>query len=91
MICTEWFARALGGSFEKDLPLFKQHKVGNYFFGLVHDGHGTFIYPWPSLEWPGKQEGTLHPTGWFHNIFNTDGTPYRQSEIDAIKRVVKGQ
>lgn len=90
LVCTEWFARALGSSFENDLPVFKRHNVGNYFFGLVHDGRGTFIYPWPHLDWPGKAEGKLHPTGWFHNIFHPDGTPYRQSEIEAIKRIVKG-
>jgi hypothetical protein len=91
LVCTEWFARALGSSFEKDLPVFKEQNVGSYFFGLVHDGHGTFIYPWPHLNWPGKEEGKLHPAGWFHNIFHPDGTPYRQEEIDAIRRIVLGK
>jgi hypothetical protein len=26
------------------------------------------------------------PKLWFHDIFRKDGTPYRQDEIDAIKK-----
>jgi hypothetical protein len=83
-ICTEWMARVTGSSFEKDLPIFQQENVGCYQWGLVN-GRTQCQFPWSNKP-GGKVDET---TGWFHDILHIDGTPYRQEEIDAIKRLLQ--
>lgn len=81
VICTEWMARPAGSSYEKELPLFKSEKVTAYQWGLV-SGRSQCQYPW----W-NKPIGTVDPVyGWFHDILHTDGTPYRNEEVEVIKR-----
>ena len=43
-------------------------------------GKTQTIYPWWSLE------GSPPPELWFHDIFKQDGTPFDETEIDAIKK-----
>lgn len=84
VVNTEWMARAMGGNFATDLPIFKAAGVGCYQWGLVN-GRTQAQFPW----W-NKPGGKIDPkTGWFHDIFHPDGTPYRPEEIDVIKRLLK--
>lgn len=86
VVCSEWMVRALGSSFEKDLPLFKREKVGCYQWGLVN-GRTQCQFPW----W-NKPGGKVDPkTGWFTDILHKDGKPYRKEEVAAIKRIIKGK
>jgi hypothetical protein len=81
IICTEWMARPSGSRFETELPLFKSEKVAAYQWGLVN-GRTQCQFPW----W-NKPGGQVDPKfGWFHDILHTDGTPYRQEEIETIKK-----
>jgi endo-1,4-beta-mannosidase len=81
VVCTEWMARIMGSSFDTELPLFKKEKVGCYAWGLVN-GRTQCQFPW----W-NKPGGEVDPeAGWFHDIFHTDGTPYRPEEIEAIRK-----
>ena len=80
MICTEYMARTRGSIFETCLPVFKRESVGCINWGLV-DGKTQTKYPW------GSEEGSPEPEPWFHEILHRDGTPYRQDEVDLIRRL----
>ena len=80
IICTEYMARPRGSTFESILPYFKEQRVGAINWGFV-SGKSQTIYPWDSWEHPYPSE----PPVWFHDIFRTDGTPYRQSEVELIR------
>lgn len=80
MICTEYMARTRGSLFETCLPVFKREKVGCINWGLV-DGKTQTKYPW------GSEEGSPEPEPWFHEILHRDGTPYKQDEVDLIRRL----
>jgi len=82
VICTEYMARTQGSLFEKCLPIFRAENVGCFNWGLV-SGKTQTIYPWES---PGDQ---AEPELWFHDIFHSDGTPYRLEEIDFIRGITK--
>jgi hypothetical protein len=73
-------ARTQGSLFEKCLPVFKKERVGCINWGLV-SGKTQTIYPWGS---PG---GSAEPELWFHDIFHSDGTPYRVEEVDFIREI----
>lgn len=79
MICTEYMARTRGSLFETCLPVFKRENVGCVNWGLV-DGKTQTKYPWNS------EEGSPEPETWFHEILRSDGTPYRQEEVDLIRK-----
>ena len=78
LICTEYMARTRGSLFEKSLPIFKKENVGCINWGLVN-GKTQSIYPWGS---PG---GSDEPELWFHDIFHSDGKPYRREEVEFIR------
>jgi hypothetical protein len=40
--------------------------------------------PWDSWEHPYVDH---QPPVWFHEIFRTDGGPYRQDEVDFIRQI----
>ncbi|RYD39798.1 MAG: 1,4-beta-xylanase, partial [Sphingomonadales bacterium] len=40
--------------------------------------------PWDSWKKPYTYD---EPTIWFHEVFHADGKPYRQAEVDLIKRL----
>lgn len=82
MICTEYMSRGNGSFFETSLPVAKKYNVGAINWGLV-DGKSQTIYPWDS--W--KKTYTKEPDLWFHDIFRKDGTPYKQAEVDLIKKL----
>jgi hypothetical protein len=82
MICTEYMSRGNGSFFEGSLPIAKKYNVGAINWGLV-DGKSQTIYPWDS--W--KKTYSSEPPLWFHDIFRKDGTPYKQAEVDLIKKL----
>ncbi len=82
IICTEYMSRGNGSFFETSLPVAKKYNVAAFNWGLV-DGKMQTIYPWDS--WQVKYTG--EPVLWFHDIFRTDGTPYKKTEVDFIKSI----
>lgn len=86
LLNTEYMSRGNGSFFEGSLPIFKKHKVAAYNWGLVA-GKTNTIYPWDSWD----KAYTAEPELWFHDIFRQDGTPYKQSEVDFIKKMTTGK
>lgn len=82
MICTEYMARPNGSTFQGFLPIAKKYNVGMINWGLV-DGKTQTKYPWDSWT----KTYTAAPPVWFHEVFNTDGTPYIKAETDFIKKI----
>ena len=82
LLCTEYMARGNKSTFEDILPIMKENNIGAYNWGFVA-GKSQTIYPWDS--W--RETYTAEPELWFHDIFRTDGTPYRQAEVDLIKQL----
>ena len=81
IICTEYMARGAGSTFDGSLPIAKQYHVGAINWGLVNGKTQTNL-PWDSWQRPYV---LMQPTIWFHDVFHTDGTPYRQHEVDLIR------
>jgi len=82
MISTEYLARGADNTFETILPMFQEHRIGAINWGLV-DGKTQTKYPWSS--W--RQTFTAEPEVWHHDIFRSDGTPYRDDEVELIRRL----
>jgi hypothetical protein len=82
LLCTEFMARGNGSTFEKILPVLKREKVAAYCWGLV-DGKSQTKYPWPTWQTPELGE----PDPWHHDIFHTDGKPYREPEVELIRKL----
>ncbi len=84
VICTEYMARPMGSTFAAILPILKEEKVGAYNWGFV-SGKTQTIYPWDSWE----KTYTGEPTPWFHDIFRSDGKPYKPEETELIKKMTQ--
>jgi hypothetical protein len=82
MICSEYMARPQGSTFQAILPILKENKVGGMNWGCV-SGKTQTIYPWDSWS----KTYTSEPPVWFHDIFRTDGTPYRPEETEFIQKI----
>jgi hypothetical protein len=82
LICTEYMARGNGSFFESSLPIAKKYKVGAINWGLV-DGKSQTKYAWDS--WTKQYTG--EPPIWFHEIFHTNGTPYKTAEVELIRKL----
>ncbi len=82
ILCTEYMARPMNSTFQAILPLLKENRVGAYNWGFVA-GKSQTIYPWDSWN----KRYTAEPPVWFHDIFRTDGTPYREEEVKLIREV----
>ena len=80
MMCTEYMARGLMSTFESILPLLKKHGVGAYNWGFVQGKSQTHC-PWDSWQISYDNEPEL----WFHDIYRTNGEPYRQNEVAFLK------
>jgi hypothetical protein len=80
LLCTEFMARGNGSTFEAILPILKKEKVAAYCWGLV-DGKSQTKYPWNTWQMPNLGE----PDPWHHDIFHTDGRPYRENEVKLIR------
>ena len=81
LICTEYMARTRNSRFHNTLPLLKKHNVGAINWGFV-SGKSNTIYAWDTPIADGSQ-----PIEWFHDIFFPNGTPYRQDEVNLIKKL----
>tara|TARA_R110002050_G_scaffold171269_3_gene303289 strand:+ start:941 stop:2020 length:1080 start_codon:yes stop_codon:yes gene_type:complete len=81
IICTEYMARTRNSRFSNILPLLKNENVGAINWGLVA-GKSNTIYQWDTPITSGEE-----PIEWFHDIFRKDGTPYRQDEVNLIKKL----
>jgi GH35 family endo-1,4-beta-xylanase len=83
IICTEYMARGNGSTFEGSLPIAKKYHVGAINWGLVAGKTQTYL-PWDSWQHPYTDR---EPAIWFHEIFRTDGQPYKQDEVNLIKQL----
>ena len=83
IICTEYMARGAGSTFDGSLPVAKKYNVGAINWGLVAGKTQTYL-PWDSWQRPYVES---QPTVWFHEVFRQDGLPYRQAEVDLIRRL----
>ncbi|CAN5533275.1 hypothetical protein BH11BAC5_BH11BAC5_38380 [soil metagenome] len=81
LICTEYMARTRNSRFSTELPLMKKENVGAINWGFVA-GKTNTIYAWDTPTPDGSQ-----PIEWFHDIFRTDGTAYREDEVNLIKKL----
>ncbi len=83
IICTEYMARGNGSTFQGSLPIAKKYQVAAINWGLVAGKTQTYL-PWDSWKHPYTDR---EPAVWFHEIFRTDGSPYRQEEVDFIRAI----
>jgi hypothetical protein len=87
ILCTEYMARGNGSTFQGTLPIAKKYRVAAINWGLVAGKTQTYL-PWDSWQHPYTDR---EPAIWFHEIFRTDGTPYRQTEVDFIRAIIRRQ
>lgn len=81
LICTEYMARTRNSRFATVMPMMKAENVAAINWGFV-DGKTNTIYAWDTPLADGSQ-----PTEWFHDIFKKDGIPYREDEVNLIKKL----
>jgi hypothetical protein len=84
ILCTEYMARGNGSTFQGSLPIAKKYKVAAINWGLVAGKTQTYL-PWDSWQHPYTDR---QPAVWFHEIFKTDGQPYKQEEVDFIRKEI---
>ncbi|MGA9462135.1 MAG: cellulase family glycosylhydrolase [Terracidiphilus sp.] len=87
LICTEYMARNIGSTFDTILPIAKQHHVGAINWGLVAGKSQTWI-PWDSWQRPYVSD---QPMTWQHDVFYSDGRPYRAREVEIIRDLTSGK
>lgn len=83
LLCTEYMARGNKSTFAGTMPVAKRYKVAAINWGLVVGKTQTNL-PWDSWEKPYTDR---EPAIWFHEVFRADGTPYKQDEVDLIKKL----
>jgi hypothetical protein len=81
LLCTEYMARGAGSTIDTILPIGAAHHVGMINWGLVQGKMQTNL-PWDSWHVPYIDR---NPTVWFHDLFYTDGRPYREKEIEILR------
>jgi hypothetical protein len=79
LVCSEYMARRNNSLFTNIMPLLKANNIGAINWGLVA-GKSNTKYAWDEPIPDGSE-----PKLWFHEIFRSDGTPYKQEEVDLIK------
>jgi Cellulase (glycosyl hydrolase family 5) len=84
MLCTEYMARGNGSTFEGSLPIAKKYHVAAINWELVAGKTQTYL-PWDSWQHPYTDR---EPSVWFHEVFRTDGQPYKQEEVDFIRKTI---
>ncbi|MGB2623130.1 MAG: hypothetical protein WA857_19005 [Candidatus Acidiferrum sp.] len=85
IFCTEYMARGNGSTFQGTLPIAKKYHIAAINWGLVAGKTQTYL-PWDSWKNPYVNR---QPAVWFHEIFRTDGQPYRQEEADFIRKIIR--
>lgn len=83
LLCTEYMARGAKSTFEGSLPVAKKHNVAAINWGFVQGKTQTHL-PWDSWQKPYVDR---EPEVWFHEVFRADGKPYRQEEVDLIRKL----
>lgn len=83
LFLTEFMARTPGSTFEGILPIAKRENIASYCWGLVA-GRSQTLYPWDS--WANPYVAAM-PDPWFHDVFHTDGRPYRDDEVAFLRRI----
>jgi hypothetical protein len=83
LLCTEYMARGNKSTFAGSLPVLKKYNVAAVNWGLVAGKTQTFL-PWDSWKKPYVDR---EPSIWFHEVFRTDGKPYRDEEVVLIKNL----
>jgi len=83
ILCTEFMARPMGSTFDMILPVAKQNQVGAINWGLVGGKTQTYL-PWDSWQ---KPYVVQMPPVWFHEVFYSDGNPYREREVQIIRQL----
>jgi hypothetical protein len=83
ILCTEYMARGNGSTFQGSLPIAQKYKVAAINWGFVAGKTQTNL-PWDSWQKPYVDR---EPAVWFHEIFKQDGTPYKQDEVDLIRKL----
>jgi len=81
LVCTEYMARRNNSFFSNIMPILKEQKIGAINWGLV-SGKTNTIYAWDTPIPDGSE-----PDLWFHDIFRKDGSPYKQEEVDLIRKL----
>jgi len=84
LICTEYMARGNGSTFQGSLPIAFKYHVAAINWGLVAGKSQTFL-PWDSWEHPYTDR---EPAIWFHEVFRTDGQPYKRDEYQFIRDAI---
>jgi hypothetical protein len=87
LLCTEYMARGAGSTFDTVLPIARKYRVAAINWGLVEGKSQTYL-PWDSWQRPYVLE---QPTVWFHDVFFTDGRPYREREVELIRSLTEGK
>lgn len=83
IFCTEYLARPAGSTFEAILPVAKKYKVAALNQGLVAGKTQANI---PPDSWQRDYAGRP-PEEWYQGVFDEDGKPYRQAELDFIREI----
>jgi hypothetical protein len=81
ILCTEYMARGNGSTFQGSLPIAQKYRVAAFNWGFVAGKTQTYLDSWQ------KPYVDREPTVWFHEIFKQDGTPYKQDEVDLIRKL----
>jgi hypothetical protein len=84
ILCTEYMARPQGSTFQGILPIAKKYRVAAINWGLVAGKTQTYL-PWDSWKKPYTDR---QPKQWFHEIFRTDGSPYRPEEVAFLRQII---
>lgn len=83
LLCTEYMARGNKSTFQGTMPVAKKYKIAAYNWGFVAGKTQTNL-PWDSWKQPYVDR---EPAIWFHEVFKTDGTPYRTEEVEFIRQL----
>jgi hypothetical protein len=83
ILCTEYMARSVGSTFDTVLPIAKKYHVAAINWGLVAGKTQTYL-PWESWQHPYVEND---PPIWFHEVFWSDGKPYREQEAKIIREL----
>ena len=83
ILCTEYMARGNKSTFQGSMPVAKKYHVAAYNWGLVAGKAQTHL-PWDSWQKPYVDR---EPAIWFHEVFRTDGSAYKQDEVDFIRNI----
>jgi hypothetical protein len=81
ILCTEYMARGNKSTFAGSLPVAKKRRVAAINWGLVAGKTQTYL-PWDSWKSPYVDR---EPAVWFHEVFRTDGKPYREEEVTLLR------